>query len=152
MANAPQAFSRREALIASTATGVAAPTIARAKKAQAASASLPGTLFAGRASRSTLEPGLVLGTCCPCELTTGTWLDTEFTLDDDILVPSEGVCDATYNQVMLGLSRGFREFDTATHYENERSVGRAMLDFRREKNGGVSDIEPQVITKVGWIR
>ena len=120
-----------------------------------------------RRSRAASSPApapplpLVLGTCCPCELTAGTG-DELLDLDDAALdalllggaadgsvdtAQQSAVCDLTYAQVLAGARAGFVAFDTAAHYENEESVGAAL---RQAATEGVLDEKSEVISKV-WV-
>ena len=54
--------------------------------------------------------------------------------------------DEAYNAVLSALKNGYRHIDTATAYENEESVGRAINDFLRES--GLSRSELFITTKL----
>ena len=54
--------------------------------------------------------------------------------------------DQAYNAVLSALKNGYRHIDTATAYENEESVGRAINDFLRES--GLSRSELFITTKL----
>lgn len=54
--------------------------------------------------------------------------------------------DEAYNAVLSALKNGYRHIDTATAYENEESVGRAINDFLRES--GLDRSELFITTKL----
>ena len=54
--------------------------------------------------------------------------------------------DEAYNAVLTALRAGYRHIDTATAYENEESVGKAINDFMKES--GVSRKDLFVTTKL----
>jgi len=106
-----QTARRRAVLILSTGVGAG---LARSAAAAGAPPRARGPQVATGSFRLPLAVGL--GTCCPCDV------------QDAGMGEEEAVCDATYQQVSEGLDAGYRFIDTATHYRNERSVGRALGD------------------------
>ena len=54
--------------------------------------------------------------------------------------------DEAYTAVLTALKNGYRHIDTATAYENEESVGRAINDFRSQS--GVKREELFITTKL----
>jgi len=102
--------ARRQALAAfGTCTGVG---LATAYSSAAAAPAAP----AARVTPFRLPLAVALGTCCPCEVAGAG--------DEDATEGADAVCDVTFQQVSDGLDAGYRFVDTASHYNNERSVGR----------------------------
>ena len=80
-------------------------------------------------------------------------LTDTFSLSNDVKIPCVGFGtwqsadgNEAYNAVLSALKNGYRHIDTATAYENEESVGRAINDFMRES--GVKREEIFVTTKL----
>ena len=127
--------ARRQALAAfGTCTGVG---LATAYSSAAAAPAAP----AARVTPFRLPLAVALGTCCPCEVAGAG--------DEDATEGADAVCDVTFQQVSDGLDAGYRFVDTASHYNNERSVGRgerervvsltsphASLSLSRERSVG----------------
>lgn len=66
---------------------------------------------------------------------------TKLTLNNGVRMPQFGLGvysipagDATYNSVLTALKAGYRHFDTAHAYQNERSVGEAVKDSGIERD------------------
>lgn len=80
-------------------------------------------------------------------------LTDKFTLSNGSQIPCVGFGtwqsadgEECYNAVMAALKAGYRHIDTATAYENEESVGKAINDFMKES--GVDRKEIFVTTKL----
>lgn len=80
-------------------------------------------------------------------------LTDKFTLSNGSQIPCVGFGtwqsadgEECYNAVMEALKAGYRHIDTATAYENEESVGKAINDFMKES--GVDRKEIFVTTKL----
>mmetsp|Transcript_32200 Transcript_32200/g.75870 ORF Transcript_32200/g.75870 Transcript_32200/m.75870 type:complete len:428 (+) Transcript_32200:142-1425(+) len=134
--------SRRDVVTAAALflpTAMLVPTPAHAKKKKGEDqATVPAAPFVP-GQKIPLAP--VLGTCCPCPVGGS----VEFS-DEGSGAGSEGTCDETFTQVTQGIGAGYRWVDTATHYNNEKSVGLAIR--QAEAGGDVKEGEVQAITKV----
>ena len=124
---------RRKVIALGAGFGLGAVAHAPAAAARVGTAAPPRT--AVRTAAPFRLPSTVgIGTCCPCDVPAD---------GEDV---GDAVCDATYAQVRAALSAGYRFVDTASHYNNERSVGLAITDAIRD--GVVSRADVLVCTKV----
>jgi diketogulonate reductase-like aldo/keto reductase len=129
--------ARRRAVLTVLGTGVGAG-LTRSAAAAGAPPRARGPQDAPASFRIPMEVGL--GTCCPCDV------QDAVVSEEEAVMGADAVCDATYQQVSEGLNAGYRFIDTATHYGNERSVGRALGDAVAA--GIVSRADVLVCTKV----